>query len=583
MKTRALLPGGLAAISLLATCGGCLSLLPVTDFESALRHLEGDLLPRIQIDNSEPRPAGTLAMAGAALPLAERLPPPEAYPLQGIAGRGATAGGSLPVEIVSSVEKADAARPDRRWLVQVAERFNQRGERSDGGRRIEVRIRTIPSGLAAQMLAAGTLRPAGYSPASEQWLELLRQQGVPTRRLEARLVGNGSVIALRNQAWRRLGAHGSPTFAGVVDQALAGRLRMGYCNPYICSPGLDFLHTLLWLSAGHSRDGKALTAADLQSDGVSRSFALFQQSLTSTAPTYLEMVETWRRNPSGFDAMVMAHQTYLRLKREPGFGDLQAVPFGSPQDSPLAALPWTTAEQRQALERFAAFATSPAMQELARQADYSQAPPVPPEARPPRADGDLLSQAQRQWKRRKDGRRTVYMQLVIDRSGSMQEHGRMQQLKKAVSLATAAINPGNQVGLISFSDHPQRHLALQPYDNNVRNRLLAAVSELQPDGPTALYDGLAVAMADLMRARRRDPSGRFVVLLLTDGNRTEGLALNDLKPVLRHSAITVLPIAYGEVNQGELSDIAAIREGAVYQGTPERIVPLINDLLQTNL
>jgi Ca-activated chloride channel family protein len=74
-----------------------------------------------------------------------------------------------------------------------------------------------------------------------------------------------------------------------------------------------------------------------------------------------------------------------------------------------------------------------------------------------------------------------------------------------------------------------------------------------------------------------------VVLLLTDGNRTEGLALNDLKPVLRHSAITVLPIAYGEVNQGELSDIAAIREGAVYQGTPERIVPLINDLLQTNL
>jgi Ca-activated chloride channel family protein len=175
------------------------------------------------------------------------------------------------------------------------------------------------------------------------------------------------------------------------------------------------------------------------------------------------------------------------------------------------------------------------------------------------------------------------MQLVIDRSGSMQEHGRMQQLKKAVSLATAAINPGNQVGLISFSDQPQRHLALQPYDNNVRNRLLAAVSELQPDGPTALYDGLAVAMADLMRARRRDPSGRFVVLLLTDGNRTEGLALNDLKPVLRHSAITVLPIAYGEVNQGELSDIAAIREGAVYQGTPERIVPLINDLLQTNL
>jgi hypothetical protein len=45
----------------------------------------------------------------------------------------------------------------------------------------------------------------------------------------------------------------------------------------------------------------------------------------------------------------------------------------------------------------------------------------------------------------------------------------------------------------------------------------------------------------------------------------------------------VIPIAYGEVNAQELQELAAIREGSVYAGSPEQIVPLMNDLLQTNL
>jgi len=200
---------------------------------------------------------------------------------------------------VSSAEKADGSRPERRWLVEVAERFNQRQERSASGRRIEVVIRTIPSGLAAQMLLAGRLRPAGYTPASAQWLDLLQRQGLATTRLHDRLVGNGSVIAIHRQAWRRLGGQGTPDFGSVVDHALAGRLRMGFCNPDICSPGLDFLHTLLWVSAGHSQaEGRpALQVADLQRQAVTGSFALFQQRLASTSPTYLAGGALAQRSP----------------------------------------------------------------------------------------------------------------------------------------------------------------------------------------------------------------------------------------------------------------------------------------------
>jgi Ca-activated chloride channel family protein len=573
----------LAALALAGLCAGCLPAPVPPGPESALLVLETSLLPGMRIDSVDPVASGSLPLVPASLPLAERLPVPEAYPLQAVDPRRPPAAGSLRLEIVSSAEKADGARPDRRWLVEVAERFNRRQERTADGRRIELAIRTIPSGLAAQMIAAGRLRPAGYSPASEQWLALLQRQGVSTALIHKRLVGNGSVIALRRQAWQRLGVAGEPQFGAVVEQTLAGRLRFGFCNPYICSPGLDFLHTLLWRSAGHGQGRQPLTQADLQSEAVQRSFAVFQQRLSTTTPTYLEQVESWRRRPEAFDAVVMAQQSFLRLQREPGFADLVALPFGTPQDSPLVALPWTRADEREALARFAAFATAAPQQDLARQWEFSQPLRIPPALQPPPGDGEVMRQAQGLWKRRKDGNRTVYLQLLIDRSGSMRQHDRMRALQNAVTHASAAINPGNQVGLISFANHPTRHLPLQPYDETVRARLLAAVHNLRPEGSTALYDGLAVAMADLLQARRLDPEGRFVVLLLTDGQRTSGLDLETLRPLLRASDITVIPIAYGEVNQRELQEIAALWEGAVVQGSPAQIVPLMNDLLQTNL
>jgi Ca-activated chloride channel family protein len=195
----------------------------------------------------------------------------------------------------------------------------------------------------------------------------------------------------------------------------------------------------------------------------------------------------------------------------------------------------------------------------------------------------VLSQAQRQWKRRKDGGRTVYLQMVIDSSGSRNEERRLEQVKQAVAQAATAINPGNHVGLISFSDRPIRHLPLQPFDGPGHQRLLAAVDGLRADGPTALFDGLAVAMADLMQARRTDPDGRFVLLLLSDGQCTTGLELAELEPAIRHSGISLIPIAYGDPELGDLKALAAIRETTVQKGKPQLIQPLIHDLLQTNL
>jgi Ca-activated chloride channel family protein len=554
---------------------------PVNSFDSAMVRLERRLLPSITVESAM-SPAA-LASAVAPLPLAERLPQAAAFPLHGSPAGGMTlSGNTLRVEIVSSLEKADNQRASGRWLVDAAERFNRRGERGSDGRRIEVVVRPIASGLAAQMLVAGGYRPAGYSPASQPWLELLRLDGVTPTLLQPSLVGNRSVIAVRGGAWKQSGG-GTLAFGPVMERTLAGQLRMGTCNPYLCSPGLDFMHTLLWTTAGHTGQGGALQAAELERGSIQRSLELFQQRVSRIDPTYIEQIEIWKRRPEALDAAVMAEQSYRQLQREPGFGDLVAVPFGADQGSPLVALPWTTGPERQALERFGRFVTSSPLQALARSQDFGDPSPVPATARPPRADGEVLSKVQRLWKQRKDGGRTVYLQLLVDVSGSMNENDRLSQLKRALTVASGAINSGNQVGLISFSDKPTRLMPLQPYDENSRARLLATAQGLQANGATALYDGLAVALHDLMQARRRDPNGRFHLMVLSDGVATKGLRLGDLRSVIENSDITITPIAYGDVNDGELREIAAIREGAVYRGDPKRILPLINDLFQTAL
>jgi Ca-activated chloride channel family protein len=559
---------------------------PIASPEAALERLESNMLPLIEVMPASGITIDPAVKTSAVVNGADRLPAVEAFPLYGADALPQNPGtGVLRIEIVSSVEKADGQHPDNRWLVDVAERFNQRRERIGSGPPIEVVVRAIPSGLGAQMLAAGKMRPAGYSPAAQSWLELLRHQGLAPTLITDKLVANTSVIAVRQSVWRRLNQDNSSaiSFGQVVDQILAGNLRLGYSNPYISSAGLDFLQTLLWVSAGHGQDHKPLTAIDLKRPRITKGFDLLQQRIVGTTPTYTQSVQAWKGQPSRFDAVVMAHQSFTNLKKEAGFQDLVAVPFGTPQNSPLAAFPWTTAQQRQALQRFAQFARSEPMQALARQRGYGEPEGITAEARPPQADGALLSQAQALWKQRKDGGRTVYLQLVIDTSGSMNRDQRLSQLKKAIILATTAINDGNQVGLVSFSDHPVRQMPLQPINAQGRRQLMASVNSLQADGPTALYDGLAVGMADLLRARKKDPNGRFHLLLLTDGERTQGLEFESMREVIDKSGIVITPIAYGEVNQGELKSIANLRESVVYQGTPALVLPLMNDLFQTNL
>ncbi|MEO0867033.1 MAG: VWA domain-containing protein [Cyanobacteria bacterium J06642_11] len=566
------------SLSVMVSCS-TISLSLGNSPERVHAHLAQRVLPNIQMGSQ--LVSDTEAYNTPVPAVIEPALDPNTYPLYG--AQPTNDNNIVYIEIYSSAEKANGARKDERWLVDVAEAFNQQQQKLPSGQTIQVGVRNIPSGLGAQMLAAGKGKPAGYSPAHALWLELIKADGLAIDMVHPALVSNQAILAMHPQVYRSLAKQGEVSFDRVLDAILSGDLKVGYCNPYIASPGLNFLYTLLWRSAGHHQDGQPLTMADVESPEVASVFEAFQKQVTLTAPTYLDLKQIWLRDLDAFEVIVMSYQSYAGLKQQPGFDEIAYVPFGIAETSPLVNFDWTTATEKAALEQFAAFATSDTMQTLGEQQGHEQTPYLKQGNFPPMPSGDVLKASQALWKQRKDGGRTVYMELVVDTSGSMNEQNRLGAVKEALRFASQQINAGNQVGLITFNGQPTRRIHLAPFGEFEKKRLFTAIDQLHANGNTALYDGLAVGLESLLAKQKLDPDGKFYLLLLTDGERTQGLKFNQIKGIIEASGVRIYPIAYGDIDQQELEAIAEIRESTVYQGTPEKVQVLLKNLFQTSL
>ncbi len=561
--------------------GLCFQLLwacstPVNSFESADRHLRDHLLPKIQVE--EALTPDAVVQNVVIPPLKDPIPDPNAFPLYGAQPNSDP--NIVYLEVYSSAEKANANRVDERWMVDVAENFN-RQQQKVSGKVVQVGIRNIPSGLAAKVLAAKAGQPAAYTPSNQLWLELLKNSGISQTMLEDKLLPDDRAgFIVDAQAYQELSKQGEVTFARLLDAILAGNLKLGYSNPFISSSSLNLLYTVLWQAAGHDKDGKPLTLNDLKSPQVVSVFDTFQNQVVLMGLTTLDLRDTFLRDSSKMQVFLSSYQLYNQLRQTAGYENIGFVPCGIAQTSPIVGFDWNTGDQQAGLKKFVQFATSETMQQLALQKGFQEGPKSD---HPPIPNGAVVKAAQNVWKQRKDGGKTVYMELVVDTSGSMEENNRLGAVQAALKLASQEINRGNQVGLITFSDRPIHRMKLAPFDESAQKRLFAAIEELRPDGDTALYDGLAVGLAELMEKQKADPNGKFYLLLLTDGERTAGFSHDDLKDVIKYSGIRIYPIAYGEVDQAELQDIAAVREGRVYEGNPDTVQTLLKDLFQTQL
>ena len=133
---------------------------------------------------------------------------------------------------------------------------------------------------------------------------------------------------------------------------------------------------------------------------------------------------------------------------------------------------------------------------------------------------------------------TLTTVLAIDISGSMADHGKIQEAKQAARSFLDQLKEPSKCGLILF-DHRLRVKELPTSDYN---RLRARIDAAKPGGGTAYLDATAEAVGML-----RNLKGRRAVLLLTDGvdlNSSRGM--QDVIRDANVAGVAVYTIGVGE-------------------------------------
>ena len=483
--------------------------------------------------------------------LADTLPPLDEFPITA----AAPASADEVIEVWSSTEKSGEDTDG--WYREVAEDFNNAGITLSDGSVAGVDLRSIASGTAYQFLARGDEVPQGFTPSNELWVQMANEFQ-PMTEVRPSTVSNVAGIVMKDETADELRAkYGELTPETLVDAVIAGDLVMGYTDPFASSTGLNFLLTVLDDIA--EGDPDRLTSPD-----VASVFEQFQRQVPFVALTTLQMRDSVANDTGTLDAFVMEWQTYSNT--ESLHDGYEFIPFGVRHDNPLEAVGDLTPSQSEALEAFAAFAEQPQYKQSA--ADFGFDPPAfEPTVQVP--SGSTLIDVQNVWKDKKDGGRPVATVFVVDTSGSM-EGTRIEAVQKAMLSAREFIKPSTEVGVVEFNDVATKRLDIGEFDLNQQAKYAAIAEDLSPGGGTAMYDGIVLGLKMLEDQRALDPDVKPILVVLTDGQTTDGLTFDDVDEEVEGLRIPIYTVGF-EADLDELGRVSSLVEAASIDASEEDV------------
>jgi Ca-activated chloride channel homolog len=394
-----------------------------------------------------------------------------------------------------------------------------------------------------------------------------------------------------------------PTWKDIADAASAGTFTFGMTNPTSSNTGFT---AVIGIAAALASNPDALTEADVANPALK---AFFQgQRMTAGSSGWL--ADAYAADPSKVDGIINYESVILSLNASGKLSE-PLVPVYPKEgiitaDYPLMLL---NSGKRAEYDRLVAYLRSTAFQTTLSAATLRR--PVNAESQaaasiPKRTLIELPFPGQPQVINGlldaflADVRVPSTSRYVLDLSGSMDEDGRIDQLKAAMntlaggdagSLSSryARFQNRERVGVIPFNREPMPTLMFDMGTTAAENgatlaSIKTAVDQMQPDGGTAIYDSVQRAMTELAAEKRAETAPRYyTVVLMTDGENTDGKDLSDL---LRWretqddavKSIRVFPIVFGNADADEMKSLAEATGGKSFEAKPGALAKVFKDI-----
>ncbi|HEX5229423.1 MAG TPA: VWA domain-containing protein [Bryobacteraceae bacterium] len=173
----------------------------------------------------------------------------------------------------------------------------------------------------------------------------------------------------------------------------------------------------------------------------------------------------------------------------------------------------------------------------------------------------------------------VTVGIAVDESGSMRP--KRAQVVTAGLVFIQASNPMDEMFVVNFNEKPRRGLPDELLFSDNIKQLRAALWQGDPEGRTALYDAIEMALHQLDFGRQ---AKKTLVVISDGGDNHSTHTLQQVKHDVLSSLATIYTVGIydeddPEKNEGVLKELAHVSGGVFYHPeTLEQIVPICRQI-----